>query len=74
LTELKVGQKGYVTGVKDSSKEFLQYLDNQNIELGNELLVKDIFDYDKSRVLIIEGQETTFSQQVCKNLYVNIIE
>lgn len=72
LTELEVGQKGYVTGVKDSSKEFLQYLDTQNIELGHEIEVKEIFEYDKSRVLVVDGIETTFSQQVCKNLYINI--
>ena len=74
LTELKVDQQGYVTGVKDSSKEFLQYLDTQNIELGNQIKVKEIFDYDKSRVVLIQGSEATFSQQVCKNLYVNITE
>lgn len=74
LTELAVGQQGFVTGVKDSSREFLQYLDTQNIELGNQIEVKEIFDYDKSRVLLIEGNETTFSQQVCKNLFINISE
>jgi DtxR family Mn-dependent transcriptional regulator len=74
LTELEVGQRGHVTGVKDSSKEFLQYLDTQNIELGNQIEVKEIFEYDKSRVVIIEGIETTFSQQVCKNLFINISE
>ena len=74
LTELAVGQQGFVTGVKDSSREFLQYLDTQNIELGNQIEVKEIFEYDKSRVLSIEGIETTFSQQVCKNLFINISE
>ncbi len=74
LTELKAGQQGYVTGVKDSSKEFLQHLDTQNIELGNQIEVKEIFEYDKSRVLSVEGVDTTFSQQVCKNLFINISE
>lgn len=70
LTELKTNETGYVTGVKDSSKEFLQYLDTQGIELGNKLEVTDIFDYDKSRTVKHQGKLVTLSQQVCKNLFV----
>ena len=70
LTELKTNETGYVTGVKDSSKEFLQYLDTQGIELGNKLEVTDIFDYDKSRTVKYQGKLVTLSQQVCKNLFV----
>lgn len=74
LTELKPDDMGYVTGVKDSSKEFLQYLDTQGIRLGNKIVVKAIFDYDKSRTVEAHGKELSLSQQVCKNLYVKTEE
>lgn len=70
LTELEAGDSGYVTGVKDSSKEFLQYLDTQGIRLGNKLVVQEIFEYDKSRIVKTGGQTLSLSQQVCKNLFV----
>lgn len=70
LTELQPGEAGIVTGVKDSSKEFLQFLDSQEIELGNKLTVVEIFEYDKSRTIERGNKHMTLSQQVCKNLYV----
>lgn len=70
LTELEAGGSGYVTGVKDSSKEFLQYLDTQGIRLGNKLVVQEIFEYDNSRIVKTGGQTLSLSQQVCKNLFV----
>jgi DtxR family transcriptional regulator, Mn-dependent transcriptional regulator len=70
LTELKSGESGYVTGVKDSSREFLQFLDAQNIHLGNKIEIVEIFEYDKSRTVITGGKTLSLSNQVCKNLYV----
>lgn len=70
LTKLEAGESGYVTGVKDSAKEFLQYLDAQGIELGNRLEVLEIFDYDKSRTVKAGDKQFTLSQQVCNNLFV----
>lgn len=74
LTEVREGDMGYVTGVRDSSKEFLQYLDNHGIQLGNRLVVKKIFEYDKSRTVEVKGKLLTLSLQVCKNLYVKTEE
>lgn len=72
LTEIKMGSAGIVTGVKDSSKAFLQYLDTMGIYLGNEVIVQEIFDYDKSRVIETDGKKLTLSLQASKNLYVKI--
>lgn len=70
LSELKVGQKATVTGVKDSSKEFLKYLDSQGIQLGQLLEIKDVFAYDQSRQINMAKKTISLSNQVCKNLYV----
>ena len=71
LTELSVGETGYVTGVKDSSREFLQFLDSQEIHLGDAITVKEIFEYDQSRTVKTKKKVLSLSQQVSKNLYVN---
>jgi len=70
LSQLQVGEKAVVTGVKDSSTDFLRYLDAQEIGLGTELKVEQLFDFDQSRVVSVSGKELTFSQQVSNNLLV----
>jgi DtxR family Mn-dependent transcriptional regulator len=37
LSELAENQKGICVGVKDTSSEFLKYLDKQEIALGSEI-------------------------------------
>lgn len=74
LTEIETGSAGIVTGVKDSSKAFLQYLDTMGIYLGNKVLVKEVFEYDKSRIIETNGNKLTLSLQASKNLYVKIEE
>jgi DtxR family Mn-dependent transcriptional regulator len=74
LNELPIGSSGVVTGVKDSSKAFLQYLDTMEIYLGNNVTVNEIFEYDKSRIIETNGVTLTLSLQASKNLYVKIEE
>ncbi|MBT3648100.1 MAG: metal-dependent transcriptional regulator [Flavobacteriales bacterium] len=71
LTELLKGESGLVTGVKDSSSDFLRYLDAQGIQLGKNVKIEEIFDYDQSRTVIINKKQMSLSHQVCKNLYIN---
>ena len=70
LTDLKAGETGLITGVKDSSKAFLQFLDAQGIQLGTEIEVLEIYEYDQSRLVQTGGKKLTLSHQVAKNLYV----
>lgn len=70
LTDLKTGETGFITGIKDSSKAFLQFLDAQEIQLGSEIQVLEIYDYDKSRMVQAGDKKRTLSHQVTKNLYV----
>ncbi|GAB4379720.1 MAG: metal-dependent transcriptional regulator [Salibacteraceae bacterium] len=74
LSELVEGQKGQVTGVRDSSQVFLQFLDAQGIGLGTVILVKSIYEYDQSRKVEYRGNAISLSNQVCKNIYVQTIE
>lgn len=71
LSELKVGQKGICVGVKDSSSEFLQYLDKQHIALGSEIVIVEIETFDQSFIIQVEGQTITISKKIANNLYVS---
>lgn len=70
LSEMVAGNTGIVTGVKDSSKSFLQYLDTLGIQLGDELKVIEVFEYDNSRIIEFDNHKLTLSQQASKNLFV----
>jgi len=74
LNELTEGQSCEVTAVKDSSTEFLNYLDNAAIGLKTKIEILELIPYDRSiRVLIDDERKTTLSEKVCENLNVSLI-
>jgi len=73
LQDINVTNFGEVVGVKDTSSQFLQYLDSLKIKLGSVLKVVDHIDYDGSRIVEIDGDgPVTISKMVAKNLYLNL--
>lgn len=70
LSNLKVNETGICVGVKDSSADFLQYLDKQNIKLGNQLKVISIESFDESITIQNENQKTNISKKIASNLYI----
>lgn len=74
LANITEGKKCVLLGVRDTSKEFLQFLDSLNITLGSEFEILQNFSYDKSKkIKTAEGQTHTFSSQVNNNLFVKEI-
>jgi len=73
LSGIKKGEKGVCVGVKDSSAEFLQYLDKNEISLGKELEVLDKEAFDGSMLISIDNKELRISQVVSNNLYVKTL-
>ncbi len=70
VNELSLGDEGMIVGVKNSKKEFLQYLEEIQLNLGKKIEVLKIFSFDNS-VLIKSGErEITLSDQVSKNIIV----
>jgi DtxR family Mn-dependent transcriptional regulator len=69
LSELVENQIGICVGVKDSSAEFLKYLDKQEIALGSriEIIFKESFDL--STKIKVNGVELTISNKIATNLY-----
>ena len=71
LSDMHMGQKGSLVGVKEHHTEFLQYLNTQNIKLGTEIDILGIMAFDKSMHLKIDGKkEILITQQVAHNLLI----
>jgi DtxR family Mn-dependent transcriptional regulator len=73
LSELSENQIGLCVGVKDTSSEFLKYLDKQGIALGSsiEFIAKEHFDL--SLRIKIDNKELTISNKIAINLYVRLV-
>lgn len=73
LSGVNKSEKAVCVGVKDSSAEFLQYLDKNEISLGKELEVLDKEAFDGSMLILIDKKELRISQVVSNNLYVRTL-
>lgn len=72
LTQLEIGAKGEITGVRDTSSAFLRYLDAQNVQLGDSIEVTDIYAFDHSRIIKTGEKTITMSRLACENLFVTV--
>ena len=57
-------------GVKNSSVEFLQYLDKQNISLGSTIKVISREEFDSSLTIILNEKNISISNKIAENLFV----
>lgn len=70
LSELQPNQKGICVGVKNTSKDFLQYLDKINISIGKEIQILACEPFDNSYQISVENQKNNISSAVAVNIYV----
>lgn len=70
LSELEPHEKCFCIGVKDSSSDFLKYLDKHGIKLGKKIKVLGKEDFDGSMLVKIKKNELTLSSRITNNLYV----
>ena len=73
LSELGFNQSGICVGVKDSSKEFLKYLDKNQIALGSKIEIITKEDFDFSMKIKVENREFSISNKIANNLFVKIV-
>jgi DtxR family Mn-dependent transcriptional regulator len=57
-------------GVKNSSVEFLQYLDKQNISLGSTIKVISREEFDSSLTINLNEKTISISNKIAENLFV----
>lgn len=73
LTQVLKNEKGTVTGVNDSSKTFLQYLNKVGIGLDSHIEVIDIIEFDNSLEILLDQNKSLFiSPEVAKNIYITL--
>ncbi len=72
LSELAENQIGICVGVKDSSAEFLKYLDKQEIALGSKIEIIFKENFDLSLKIKVNGNELTISNKIANNLFVKV--
>lgn len=70
LSEMTVGSKGVVVGVKEHGSAFLQFLDKQKLILGAKVKVLEVFEFDDSvKILLNDTVELTVSSKVSQNIF-----
>ena len=72
-SELNEKQVGICVGVKDTSSEFLKYLDKQEIALGSKIEIISKETFDLSLKIKIGAKELTISNKIASNLFVKIM-
>lgn len=72
LSELAVNQTGVCVGVKDSSADFLKYLDKQEIALGSKIEIIGKESFDLSLKIKVDSKELTISNKIAGNLFVKV--
>lgn len=73
LSEVAINNVGICVGVKDTSSEFLKYLDKQGIALGSEIKVLFQEDFDFSLIIKINEKELLISNKIASNLFVKLV-
>jgi len=72
LSELLKNKRCVCVGVKESSSEFLQYLDKKNINIGTKLTVLGKEFFDGSMVIQVKKDQFFISKKIAENLYVQM--
>ena len=70
LSEVDLNVAYKCVGVKDSSPEFLQYLDKHQIALGSTFKVIEKESFDDTLLVEINNNKITISNKIASNLYV----
>lgn len=73
LSELQKNQRGICVGVKQSSSEFLQYLDKRKIGIGSKIKVLGKEFFDGSMMIQVGKNQLFISNKIASNLYINTI-
>ena len=70
VVNVKAETKGIISGVRDHSAAFLQYLEKQQLTIGKKITVTEVIDYDQSMVLLAGDKSIHISREVAHNLLI----
>lgn len=72
LSELDKGNQGVLVGVRETSAQFLQFLDKRNIAIGSKIKVLGREFFDGSMVIQVKKEQFFISKKIAENLYIQI--
>lgn len=70
LSLLKEDAKAKVVRVNDFDDGFLNYISKIGIELGKEIHIKEILEFDHSMIVKVDDKETNISSKLAANIFV----
>jgi DtxR family Mn-dependent transcriptional regulator len=70
ISAIPVHSGGIISGVRDHSSAFLQYLEKQELTIGKKITVKEIISYDNTVVLQMDNKNLHISRDVANNLLI----
>lgn len=70
LSEAESNENYICVGVKNSSVDFLQYLDKQNISLGSKIKVLAKEAFDGSLQITVSDKDLVISNKIAENLFI----
>jgi DtxR family Mn-dependent transcriptional regulator len=70
ISAIGVNECGIISGVKDHSTAFLQYLEKQGLTMGKKITVQEIITYDNAVILDIDNKHLQISRDVANNLLI----
>lgn len=69
--DLKMNEPATVTGFRESSKPFLEYMEKIRLLIGNHLKIISLIEYDQSVEIEVNGQHTyLISKETAQKIYV----
>jgi len=72
VSTLIVNDSGIISGVRDHSSSFLQYLERMELTIGKKIEVVEINDYDHSVALQLQDKKIHISREVANNLLISL--
>ncbi|MFA6246667.1 MAG: metal-dependent transcriptional regulator [Mucilaginibacter sp.] len=70
ISAVGVNTCGIISGVKDHSTAFLQYLEKHELTIGKKITIKEIITYDNAVILQMENKDIQISRDVAINLLI----
>ncbi|MEO8885264.1 MAG: metal-dependent transcriptional regulator [Mucilaginibacter sp.] len=70
VTSVKINESCVISGVRDHSAAFLQYLEKQKLTIGRKITVIDVIEYDNSMIVQTDDTKIHISRDVANNLLI----
>ena len=72
VSTLSLDETGVISGVRDHTTSFLQYLERVQLTIGKKIKVMEINDYDHSVILKVDDNSIHISREIANNLLITL--